>query len=133
MPVAPTALKPSHMSHLPPVVVGLCVELTSASSVLHCPLESSAPPYSSASWWKPCPPSCMPPFGPSLLPPDHNIHTEPVFHQRELLRTMECQLTVMPGGMLAVSAVCAARVSQVARRLLSSPKQLKIVELVEAP
>src|SRR5215467_1361640 len=106
------------MSHLPAVVVMFAVEFTSAYSVVQPPL---VPPYSSASWWKPWPPSCMPPLGPSLLPPDHSIQTEPVFHQRLLLRTIECQLTVMPAGVLAVSCVCAARVSHVARRLVSSP------------
>src|SRR5215468_1913588 len=98
------------MSHLPAVVVLFAVELTSEYSVVQ-PLL--VPPYSSASWWKPCPPSCMPPFGPSLLLPDQSIHTEPVFHQRLLLSTMECQLTFMPMGVLLVSCVIAVRVSQV--------------------
>ena len=129
------------MSHLPPVVVGLPVELISWFSVPTVPvpmvlLPQLAPvqvPYSSASWWNPWPPSCIAPLGPSALPPDQSIHDEPVFHHRELLSTIECQSTVMPAGVFAVSWVIAARVSQVARRLVSSPKQLKIVELVDAP
>src|SRR2546423_8811238 len=123
------------MSHLLPVVIGFPVELISGFSVPTVPvpmvlLPQLAPvqvPYSSASWWKPWPPSCIAPLGPSALPPDQSIQVEPVFHHRELLSTIECQSPVIPPGVLAVSAVIAARVSQVASRLVSSPKQLKMV------
>src|SRR5215471_18798817 len=120
----PFSVTPSHIGHLS-VVVGLLVEFTSWNSVPTCVPPLTPPPhplpvalaqYSSASWWKPCPPSCSAALGPFELPPDQSIHVEPVFHHELPLSTMECQLTVMPAGVLAVSCCCATCVLQLARR-----------------
>src|SRR5258708_6984308 len=129
------------MSHLPSVVIGFPAEFTSAYTVPAVPVlivlvPQLAPvqvPYSSASWWNPCPPSCSAPSGPSEFPPDQSIHTEPVFHHRLLLSTIECHETLIPAGVLFLSWVWAAFVSQVASRLVSSTYQLKMVVPVEAP
>ena len=72
--------------------------------------------YSSASWWKPCPPSCAAAPPASRLAPDHNIHDEPVFHHSLLLSMMACQSTMKVEGRLAVSAAIAACVSHSASR-----------------
>src|SRR5215471_1065409 len=136
----PFCVVPSHIGHLS-VVVGLPVELTSWNS---CP--TAVPPlvvpqpepvpraqYSSASWWKPWPPSCNAALGPLVFPPDHSIHTEPVFHQEVPFSTMECQVTFIPAGVFMVSCVCATCVLQLARRLVSLPVQLKMVAPLPMP
>ena len=45
------------------------------------------PPYSSASWWWPWPPSCSAAPAASRLPPDQSMSDAPVFHQLEPFNT----------------------------------------------
>src|SRR6516162_3120794 len=123
------------MSHLPSVVDGLPQELTSAYTVPVVPLPMVfvphwAPvqvPYSSASCWKPWPPSCIVAPGASVLPPENSIVVDPVFHQLEPLSMTACQSTVSVFGS-ALNAVLIADMLQLASRLVSSPQQPSALE-----
>src|SRR6185503_13831573 len=72
--------------------------------------------YSSASWWKPWPPSCAAAPPASWLPPDHSMHDAPVFHHLLLFSMIACQSIMKLAGRFAVAACIAALVSHVARR-----------------
>src|SRR5215471_20867738 len=112
------------MFHLLSVVAGLPNELTSGLTVPLVPLPivfvpQLAPvqvPYSSASCWKPWPPSCCTAPGASVLPPENSIVVEPVFHQLEPFSMTARQSMVSVFGN-ALKAAVTADIVQVARRL----------------
>src|SRR4029079_8185452 len=118
------------MDHLPSVVAGLPQELISWYTVPVDPLPivlvpQLAPvqvPYSSASCWKPWPPSCSAAPGASVLPPENSINVPPEFHQLLPFSMMARQSIVSVFGS-ALNALLAAVVLQFARRLESSPQQ----------
>ena len=89
-------------------------------------------PYSSASCWKPWPPSCSAAPGASVLPPENNMVVPPEFHQLEPFSMTARQSIVSVLGS-ALNAALTAVLLQFARRLLSSPQQPRVLEPQIAP
>src|SRR3954469_10189167 len=128
------------MSHFSSVGDGFPAELISWFAVPFDPLPivfvpQLAPvqvPYSSASWWKPWPPSCSAAPGASVLPPENNIRVPPLFHQL-LPLSMTARQSVLRLVGSALNAALTFVLSQFARRLLSSPQQPSVLEPQIAP
>ena len=89
-------------------------------------------PYSSASWWKPWPPSCSAAPGASVPPPDHNIVAAPVFHQL-LPFSMTARQSMLRLAGSALNAALTCELPQVASRLESLPQQPSALEPQMAP
>src|SRR5215831_12278876 len=124
------------MFHLLSVVAGLPQELISGLTVPAVPLPivfvpQLAPvqvPYSSASCWKPWPPSCRAAPGASVLPPENSIVVPPEFHQLDPFSMTARQSMVSVFGS-ALNALLTAVMLQFARRELSSPQQPSKLEV----
>src|SRR4051812_47268067 len=85
----------SQLVHLPLLVDWLAVTLMRGGS--GC-VPVQAPPYSSASWKKVCPPSCWAANAASTCAPDQIMGTPPEFHHWSSLRTTPFQSTMIFAG-----------------------------------